>query len=137
MKTTNREINNDIHVLCAKARSFPAGIMEAFSRIENADPAFCSRTFYGLSRGNSSGGIDYWAAVEQHEPGEKDKEGLATAVIKEGTYASIEVRNFREDTAAIGTAFRELLKHPQLDRNSFCVEIYENDNVVCMVRIHI
>lgn len=128
-----QRINKDVRLLCAKATSFPQGIMEAFARIEQANPDFCLRTFYGLSRGNRVGGIDYWACVEAAE-GEKHP-SLEVHTVKAGRYLTTEVGNFREQPSAIGEAFRQMLKHPELDRESYCVEEYHAENVKCMVKL--
>ena len=133
--TVEKKINNDIPVMCSPATEFPAGIIEAFKRLESASPEFCSRTFYGLSRGKSDGGIEYLAAVEERHNGEAANHGLRRQVISAGDYASITVLNFRTDTAAIGEAFRTLLRHPRLDRLTWCVEVYNDSDVECMVRL--
>ena len=64
-------IDKDVHLLRHRASSFPEGVLQAFKFIEQADPDFCRRTFYGLSRGTRDGGIVYWAAVEQKEKEDK------------------------------------------------------------------
>lgn len=127
-------IEKDIHVLCARAASFPDGIMSAFRLLEKLDPEYCKRDFYGLSRGDMSGGIVYWACVRSSTP-EENHPALESRVIKEGTYACVEVTNFRKNTSLIGEAFRGLLKHPRLDPQGYCVEIYGASSVSCMVRL--
>ncbi len=129
-----QKIPADIPLLCAKATSFPDGILAAFRLIEDTDPEFCKRKFHGLSRGNQSGGIVYWACVEKRSPDET-LHGLENRIIKKGTYACREVRDFKKNTSLIGETFRELLKHPRLDPESYCVEIYDESAVKCMVRL--
>src|SRR4051812_19727768 len=96
MKTTEHIISNGIPVLCARASSFPEGVLNAFRFIEQANPEFCRRTFYGLSRGNRNGGIDYWAAVESH-PGDTEMKGLEEKVIAPGHYAAVTIRDLRKN----------------------------------------
>jgi predicted transcriptional regulator YdeE len=134
MKTTEHIIKNDIPVLCAKAATFPEGVLDAFRYIENADPAFCRRTFYGLSRGNKTGGIDYWAAVEARQ-GDKSIPGIDKKVIAAGNYAAVTINDFRKNISSIGTTFDHLLQNRMLDESSYCVELYENDTVTCMVKL--
>lgn len=127
-------IENDIRLICAKAKSFPTGVLDAFKTIEKSHPDFCKRTFYGLSCGNAQGGIDYWAAVE-YKNGDQVPQHLETKNVRKGIYEGELIENFRSHTPAIGETFQQLLKHPKLDRNSFCVEKYLEENVICMVKL--
>ncbi len=133
METTT--IKTDITLLCAKAESFPNGVLAAFQLIENAAPEFKKRDFYGLSRGNREGGIDYWAAVEQKKPEEPEKTGFESKTIRSGKYATLKIKDFRKNIPEIGQAFTKLLTLPEMDPNTFCLEKYENDTVKCMVRL--
>jgi hypothetical protein len=128
-------LENDVRLLCHQARSFPAGVLGAFKFIEQANPDFCRRTFYGLSRGNRNGGIDYWAAVEQLENKESELGGLEPKVLRRGRYASVTVKEFRRNLTAIAGAFEMLLTNPDMDPATYCVELYHNDTVTCMVRL--
>jgi predicted transcriptional regulator YdeE len=115
------------------AHSFPEGVLAAFQFIEKANPEFRRRTFYGLSRGNRKGGIDYWAAVEQYAD-DKNIKGLEKKTIMAGTYAAVTINDFRKNMSSIGATFDQLLQTRELDESSYCVELYENDNVTCMVK---
>jgi len=128
-------IDKDVHLLRHQASSFPEGVLQAFQFIEQANPDFCRRTFYGLSRGTRDGGIAYWAAVEQKEKKEGDLPGLEPITLPKGKYASLEVREFMKNLTAISGAFEQLLTNPDLDPATYCVELYQNDTVICMVRL--
>lgn len=128
-----KKISEDIYLLCSKATSFPEGIVDAFRLIEHADADFCRRTFYGLSRGNRAGDIGYWACVAAKN-GETHP-SLEVRTVKAGRYLTTDVGDFREHPSAIGEAFRQMLKHPDLDPAGYCVEEYSEGNVKCMVRL--
>ena len=135
MKTSRHILHHDIPVFCKMAGSFPDGVLDAFRHIEKKNPEFCRRTFYGLSRGNRSGGIDYWAAVERRPSDEENGLALETKTISKGTYAAVTINDFRQNIQSIGLAFELLLQNSLLDESSYCVELYENDTVTCIVKL--
>jgi hypothetical protein len=129
------QISHDIDVFYVVAKSFPSGILEAFDALRQMTPGSEVRTFYGISRPEKSV-ITYKAAVEELYPGEAEKSGLPAMLIRKGTYVSISIPDFMKDVQRIGIAFRQLLQHPHLDPDGFCVEWYFNKtDVKCMIRL--
>jgi len=58
--------------------------------------------------------------------------------IEKGEFVAKYIVNHFADSSSIGTAFQELLAHPQLDPNAYCLEVYKNYtdvDVHCMVKI--
>ena len=130
------QLNKDIRVLCAEADSFPDGVMEAWQKLHSLYPPVSGRHYYGLSRGNKNGGIDYMAAVEESFPGEAPKPGCKAFIIPNGEYISETLKDWKKNMTMIGTTFQKLLKDPRMDLNGFCLEEYFNDNDVrCMVKM--
>ena len=129
-------LEKDINVLYVTAKSFPAGIMEAFDILNSKISASEGRSFFGISYPDEKGEIIYKAAAEEIYEGEGKKSGCETFLIKKGTYISIEIKNFMSDIPAIGKVFKELLSHPGIDPQGVCVECYLNQkDVRCMVRL--
>lgn len=124
-------LESDITVFYVTA-AFPEGIRDAFMQI-GSHVASTGGNYFGISR-MEPWGIDYKAAAGECYPGEGEKLGLPTFVIKKGTYASIYVKDFMKDTATIGRAFDELTALPEMAPGAYCVEIYKDDkDVQCIV----
>ena len=95
-----------------------------------------SRQFFGISYPETPSKIIYKAAVEESYPGEGEKLGCETFIIKKGQYISIYIKDFMKDIPKIGQSFQELLADERIDPNGCCVEEYINDkDVRCMVRL--
>ncbi len=132
----NYNLDRDVTVFGVTASSFPAGVMEAHQKLHALIPPDDCRMYLGLSRPDQTGNIIYKATAEEQFPGEGAGFNCETILVKKGTYASIVIRDFMQDIPAIGNAFRELLAHPGLDHEGYCVEWYMNEkDVRCMVRL--
>jgi hypothetical protein len=128
-------LNHDIRVLYIKAVSFPEGIMDAYKRLHAMVSSSEARSYYGISR-PEEGVIVYKAAMVELYPGEAQKLNCNIQIIKGGKYIASTIQDYMKDVQEIGRTFQELLTHPRLDPEGFCVEWYLNDkDVRCMVRI--
>ena len=120
------------------AVSFPEGILSAFEKLESKLPPDDDRIRFGISWPDKSGKIQYKAAAEEKYKGEGKKYELDTFTIKKGMYACELTKDYKKDLSRIGAAFGQLLKHPELDINSYCLEWYkDNDDVLCLVKLDI
>lgn len=129
-------LDKDIKVLYVNATSFPDGIMEAHKKLHAQIPFSTSRKYFGISRPEKNGGIAYKAAAEEVNPGESENFNLDTIVLKKGKYVSSTLHEYMKDLSGIGNAFKELLSHPDIDPEGYCVEWYLSDkDVQCMVRL--
>ena len=130
----NYYLDSDINTFFVRASSFPDGIKPAFQKLHSLIGSTQNRQFFGISYMEGAGKIIYKAAVEETHPNEGKKLGCETFVIRKGEYASIYIKDFMKDITSMGNAFNELLKHPNLDPQGYCLEIYEGmNNVRCMV----
>lgn len=130
-------LDKDFKVFYVTATSFPQGIREAVDKLHSLFPFSPARKIFGLSRPENGGEIVYRAAAEELEEGEGRLYHCDTLIISKGKYTSARVENFRQDPLAIDRTFKELLKHPDLDPNGYCVEWYETEGagVTCMIRL--
>ncbi len=129
-------IDKDIKVFYIAAASFPDGVMAAFDKLYKIAPPSEHRIYYGISRPENGGGIQYKAATEETHEGEGAQNGCQALVLKKGSYLCITIKDFMKDLAAIGLAFQTLLSQPGLDPEGYCVEEYFNDkDVRCMIRL--
>lgn len=124
-------LENDIHLFCVKAASFPQGIMDAFDALERLAPG--PRSHFGISHG-SANGIVYFAGTDDATD-ELKKAGIPFTV-KKGTYRAVHIPDFMRDPMQVGKTFQQLTALPDLDPEGCCVEVYLNDtDVRCMVRV--
>ncbi|RYY66432.1 MAG: transcriptional regulator [Chitinophagaceae bacterium] len=130
-------LETDIPLLCLEAASFPDGVLRAHEELQLLVPPARERSYFGLSRPGGRGGIVYRAAAEQLSPEEAVFETLERIVLRRGHYLGRFVPDFRKDVSVIGNTFRELLRHPALDPQGYCVEWYGEDakNVTLLVRL--
>ena len=127
-------IDRDIKVFYVTATSFPLGVGGAFQKLLSFLPKPNEKILYGLSSPNEKGEIIYKAAVEESFPGEGEKNGCETYIIKKGEYWGELLPDWRKNESIVGETFRKLLKHPDLDKNGYCLEIYPNEkDVRCLV----
>jgi hypothetical protein len=129
------ELTSDIVVLYLAADSFPEGIQPAFDKLEDRLSSKNNRTFFGISWPDQQGKIHYKACAEEKYDGEGKIYGLDTFTIKKGTYISELLVDYKTNLPLIGTTFRQLLHHPELDTNSYCLEWYKGNDVLCLVKL--
>ena len=127
------EIEKDITALCVQATSFPMGVGGAFSTLSKQLGGDNNRQLYGISHPASNGVIIYRAAAEEKYPGEGKEKGLETFLIRKGNYISFYLTDWKKDELNIGRSFSKLLAYPGIDHNGYCLEIYDGDNVRCLV----
>jgi hypothetical protein len=133
---TQTILEKDIQIICIKATSFPAGVMQAHDKLHALVPKNKDRRYFGLSRPEGNAGIVYKAATEELEPGEAKKLNCESLIIPKGSYNSILITDFMKDVQSIGKAFEKLLHQPNIDPQGYCVEEYLNEkDVLCMVRM--
>jgi hypothetical protein len=129
-------LENDLKIFCVTAKSFPEGIMEAFTTLKNILPSAEGRTFFGISCGSKDGNIIYKAAVLETYEGEGEKYRCETFIVKKAVYLAETLINWRKNVKIIGDTFMKLLADPRLDTSFPCVEWYKSDDeVMCMIRI--
>jgi predicted transcriptional regulator YdeE len=131
------DLDKDINVMYVTASSFPEGIMEAFNRLHQLIPGTTKHTLYGISRPENGGQIVYRAATGISSPVEAEKYHLESLTLKKGRYICQKVDHIQNDPQIITETFQNLLQHPDLDPQGYCVEQYEpdEDSVLCMIRL--
>jgi hypothetical protein len=129
------ELVNDIEVMYVPAQSFPEGILAAFEKLESKLASTGDRTFFGLSWPDKNGNIMYKAAAGEKYSGEGKKFELDHFSIRKGSYISEMVKDYKKNISRIGIIFQQLLLHPGLDTNSYCLEWYKGDDVLCLVKL--
>ena len=127
-------IEKDIKVFYITATSFPKGVGGAFQKLLSFLTKPNERLLYAISSPNEKGIIIYKAAVEESFPGEGEQNGCETFLIKKGEYWSELLLDWRKDESSVGKMFQKLLKHPNLDRSGYCLEIYPDEkDIRCLV----
>lgn len=127
---------NDISLLCVTASSFPEGVMSAHKQLHSTVPFSPNRKYYGLSRPENGHGIVYKAAVDELPEDGTAKQQLEAITLQAGWYISLTVHDYMNNKQAIGNAFQQLIAHPGIDPEGYCVEDYlTQQDVRCMVRL--
>lgn len=119
-----------------EAESFPHGVKAAHERLHMILGEIKEREFYGISFSGSDNTIIYRAATREEFPEEALILGLGKFTIRKGFYFSTVVPNWRKSEKSIANVFQELLKHPELDPQGYCLEIYPNLlDIQCLVKL--
>lgn len=127
-------LGEDIKVMCITASEFPDGIERAHIQLHAMLAEKERRRFFGISRPNENGDIIYKAAADEMVPGEAEKLGLETFIIKKGPYNSFYIKDFMQDVGSIKRAFKLLLSQHEVDPDGYCLEWYiGEDDVKCLV----
>lgn len=131
-------INNNIEVVYLKVPQFPNDVPSTYEKLNALLAENLNRRFFGISHPDKTGEIQYKAAAEVLPSDNFVNSELQKFTILKGTFVAKYIVNHFEDSNCIGNAFQDLLKHPQLDHNGYCLEVYKNYtdlDVHCMVRI--
>jgi len=131
-------INKNIEVVFLTAPTFPNDVLSTFEKLHSLIPDIPNRRYFGISHPDKTGKISYKAAAELVENDTFDHSELQHFSIEKGEFVAKYIVNHFADSSSIGTAFQELLAHPQLDPNAYCLEVYKNYtdvDVHCMVKI--
>lgn len=129
------ELINDILVMNFPAQSFPEGILPAFEKLESKLDSYNDRIFFGISWPDKNGKIMYKAAAGEKYRGEAKVYELDTFTIRKGTYITKLIKDYKKNISQVGIVFQQLLQHPQLDTNAYCLEWYKDHDVFCMVKL--
>jgi predicted transcriptional regulator YdeE len=129
------ELREEIQLICFPAVSFPDGVEEAFSQLERKVQNTGDRVLFGISHGTKTGGITYKAAVKENFEGEARQLALDGFTIPKGTFLSTTVKNWKSNIEKMTAVFTNLLADPRLDTSCPCIEWYQGNDVVCMVKI--
>jgi hypothetical protein len=138
----NFKLDRDIHLVCVKADSFPAGIEDAHQKLTLISNPGIHRNHFGVSYLYDDE-ILYMAAAEVLNEKEEIPPGCETYTLRKGNYISIYLADFAKDISKIGEAFKRLLANPDIDENGCCAECYlpggtdysTAKDIRCMVRL--
>ena len=129
-------LERDIKLICIPASSFPDGVAAAHQKLHALLPPTQRRKIFGISWPDGKGSLVYKAGTEETYPGETEKLGGETFIVKKGHYISILIHNYMSDMPAFGKAFKELCADPRIDPQGAAVEMYYDEkDVRCMVRL--
>jgi hypothetical protein len=128
------ELKNDMKVFCVQAKSFPNDIGKAFGTLIGLLPTIEGRTFFGVSYEGKNHDMIYNAAVLESFEGEGAEYGCETFTIKKGEYLTEMLKGWKKEEGSIGLTFRKM-SEVRTDTVFPCVEWYQGEDVMCMVRI--
>lgn len=132
------KIEKDIEVVYLPSPDFPNNVPATYKKLYSLLPEHPNRRYFGISHPDKTGVIQYKACAEILDSESISNEELQKFTIAKGDFASSYIVNHFQDGNSIGDAFKKLLKHPKLDPQGYCLEVYKNYtdlDVHCMVRI--
>ncbi len=75
-------LDQDLHVFCFRAKSFPEGVMEAHQKIHSLVPFSIERQYFGISRPENGGETVYRAGMKELTLAELVEHDLEKFLIK-------------------------------------------------------
>jgi hypothetical protein len=127
-------LKEDMRVFGVTARSFPYEIKQAFAELISMLKGIDGRLFFGVSYQNEMGDMVYKAAVLESFDGEADQLGCPRFTIEKGDYLSERLKDWKMDEARIGLTFKKF-SESKYAATFPCVEWYQGDDVICMVKL--
>ncbi|GAA4316460.1 hypothetical protein GCM10023149_13450 [Mucilaginibacter gynuensis] len=133
MATEKFEVKEDILTICEQAKTFPAGIQDAYAALSAKTGGFTGRGCYGVTE-KVDGRYIYRACVSESYPGEGEKIGADHYTIPKGTYIANKLGNWMENIPRIATVFDELMRHPDVTMDGgIALEYYVGNDVWLMI----
>jgi len=129
-------LKNDLKVFGKEVTTFPLGIKEAFSALQNMIPDGFKRSYYGLSHMDQTGKIIYKATVEEKYDGEAENYNCERYIIEKGEYLSVPINDWLEKTDCIKDVFHDMMEDNRADKTKDVVEWYKTETeMLCLVKM--
>lgn len=120
------QLKENIEVVFIKAPIFPNDVPATFEKLKSLLPNKPDRRYFGISHPDPTGKILYKAAAEILPDDEFVSSEVQHYCIEKGNFIGQYIVNHFKDSNSIGNCFQTLLKHPKIDRNGYCLELYKN-----------
>ncbi|PTX15075.1 hypothetical protein C8N40_109173 [Pontibacter mucosus] len=134
MKTVH--LDKDLKLFYVEATSFPAGVKEAFLKLEHMLPTRKGRRFFGIYQEREKG-ITYKAAVLEQFENEAAQYNCAYFLIEKGSYVTESIEDWQTKIECIEETFNALFKVENVHAQSSSIEYYKSLNeLVCMVKLN-
>ena len=131
-------LEKNIDVVFLKASIFPDDVPATYEQLKALLKEQPNRRYFGISHPDQTGKIQYKAAAEILPDDVFEESDLGLFCIEKGRFIGQYIVNHFQDSNSIGACFQTLLKHPKLDSNGYCLELYKNYDdldVHCLVRL--
>ena len=117
----------EIELIVCRASEFPAGIKDAWERLESKLASIKGRKFYGLTY-FEDGQLAYYAGLQPLDSDEVNALGFPTLMLKGGTYVRVKLLDWNNHADEIGPIFDELMEEYKKDPSGPTVELYRNQS---------
>lgn len=117
----------DIKLVVCRAQEFPAGIKDAWNRLESKLPSLKGRKFYGLTY-FEDGQLVYYAGLEPLNEAEISNLGFPVKTLKGGTYARVKLLDWNNHADEIAEIIGELMENYTKDPSGPTVEFYRSQS---------
>lgn len=129
MDITDYKIALDIEVFYVEAETFPEGIPDSFKKLHDTIGGFAGRHMYGITLCLNDK-LVYRACIEAHYKSEGKEYGLQSYTIPKGDYLYTTLHNWQENLGQIPAIFDELMRQPNVKKQSICLEDYITDDTM-------
>lgn len=125
----------EIQLMVCRATEFPAGIPDAWQRLESRLHSLKGRKFFGLTF-FEEGQLVYYAGVVPLNEAEVTALAFPTMTLKGGKYARVKLLDWNKHKDEIGGIFDELMKEYKKDPAGPTVEFYRSQSELhLMIRL--
>ena len=115
----------DIELVVCRANEFPAGIKDAWERLESKLASLKGRKFYGLTY-FEDGQLVYYAGLQPKNNEEIQALGFPTMRLKGGKYVRVKLMDWNSQADEIGPIFDELMETYRKDPSGPTIEFYRS-----------
>ena len=135
MEIKEKELTEDVSVFYVQAESFPQGIANSFTKLDDLLGNKHDHHIYGITLCDGDKLI-YRACAKENFVGEADTLGLQTYTIPKGKYLYGTLNKWPENLGQIPGVFDELMKQPNVKKQTICLEDYTSaDTMLAMVQL--
>jgi hypothetical protein len=127
-------LEKNVKVFGVIVETFPEGVGEAFEGLMKKLGDGFNRSYYGISEMKENQ-LVYKAVVEEKYDEEAEKYKLEKFNIESGTYFTIILKDWQNNTECIKDIFQKMMESEKVDKRKPCVEWYKtNDEMLCMMK---
>jgi len=128
------KFNYNFKAFYIDVKSFPDEIGSTFQELFKYFPNDDGRKIMGISK-YENGKFSYKVAAEILHNDELSIHKLPILEIENGSYVYIEIKNFISNIDLISEAFTNLISNTNIDPNGYCIELYKDNDVLCLVKL--
>jgi hypothetical protein len=129
------QLTEDIRTFCGHTYDVPKGIAAAFDTLAAHVPDMAEHHVYGVTACDGERLI-YRACLQEKYDNEGEKYNLPAFNIPKGKYLYIILKDWQQHIPQVSHLFDELMKFPDVKKNTICLEDYRPGNEMWLMVEH-